>query len=82
MPFPVAVRFSWINTPPSVVTDAVSSVVTRGVEVAHVTGPIEGPTTAGKDDAHPSGLEEVLIGHSTNSLAKQFERSLRGSTSR
>ena len=64
----------------SVVTDAVSSVVARGVAV--VAGSAEGPATTGEDDVHASGLEEVLIGHSTKGLAKLFERNLRGSMHR
>ena len=82
MPFPVAARLSWADVPSSVVTNTVSSVVARGVGVTVVTGPAEGPVATGEDDTHSSGLEEVLIGYSTNKFSKLFERNLHDSTSR
>ena len=81
MPFPVAARLSWVGVSSSVVTNTVSSVVANGVGVTVVTGPAEGPAATGEDDTHSSGLEEVLVGHSTNNFAKLFEKNIHDSTS-
>lgn len=82
MPVSLASRLRLVDVSASVVTDAVPSVVTRGMGVAIVAGPAECPATASEDDVHASGLEEVLIGCSTDGLVELFERNLRGSTSR
>jgi len=70
VPVSLSSRLRRVDVSASVVTNAVPSVVTRGVGVAIVAGPTEGPATTSEDDVHASGLEEVLIGHSTSGLVK------------
>ena len=82
MPFPVVACLSRVDVPSSAVTGAVSSVMIRGMGVVAVATTAERPTTTGEDDAHASGLEEILIGHSASGFIKLFGRNLRGSTSR
>lgn len=78
MPVSLTSHLRWADVSASAVTDAVPSVVTRGmlVGVAIVAGPAEGPATTSEDDVHASGLEEVLIGYSTtgwsNSLRETY----------